>query len=113
MSDILQQNRFARARLGDDQGALAFPERGDDIDHARREVLDGGVFDLHPEPLGGIKRRQVVEVHLVALFLGILEVDFVDLQQRKVAFTFFRAANLPFHRIPERKAKRRICEGET
>ena len=94
MGDVLQQHRLAGARLRDDQRALALAERRHDVDHARREVLDGRVLDLQLHPLRGIERREVVEVHLVALLLGVLEVDLVDLEQREVALALLGAADL-------------------
>ncbi len=61
---------------------------------ARREILLGRILVLHLQPLVGIERRQVVEVDLVAGLLGVLEIDGVDLEQRKVALALFRAADL-------------------
>ena len=45
-------------------------------------------------------------MHLVALLVGVLEVDRVDLEQREVALAVLRAADLAFDRIAgsERKA---------
>ena len=40
---ILQQHGFTGTRRRDDQGALALALRADDIDDARRLVLDGGI----------------------------------------------------------------------
>ena len=46
------------------------------------------------QPLVGIERRQVVEEDLVARFLGRLEVDGVDLDEREVALAFLGRADL-------------------
>ena len=58
----------------------------------RPEKLSRAVSSL--QPLVGIERRQVVEEDLVARFLGRLEVDGVDFDQREVALAFFRRADL-------------------
>jgi hypothetical protein len=83
--DVLQQHRLAGARLRHDQSTLAFAEGRHDVDHPRGEVLDGGVLGLQLHPLGRIEGSEVVEVHLVALLVGVLEVDLVDLEQREIA----------------------------
>jgi hypothetical protein len=80
VGDVLQQHGLAGTRLRHDQGALAHAERGDDVDHARGEIFGRGILELHLHPLGGIEGREVVEVHLVALLVGVLEVDPVDLE---------------------------------
>src|SRR6202012_3674642 len=54
-------------------------------------IADG--FQL--EPLVRIERRQVVEEDLVAGFLGRLEIDSVDFNQREVTLAFLRRTNLP------------------
>ena len=80
---------------------------GDTMSITRGErSLIGRVLDLHLHPLGRIERRQVVEVHLVALLLGVLEVDRVDLEQREVALALLGAADLALDRIagPQREA---------
>ena len=106
VGDVLQQHRLAGARLRHDQRALALAERRHDVDHPRREVLDGGVLDLEVHPLGRIQRGEVVEVHLVALLVGVLEIDQVDLEQREVALSVLGAADLPLDGVagPQRKA---------
>ena len=76
-------------------------------------VLAGRVLDLHLQPLVGIERRQIVEMDLVALLLGVLEIDRVDLEQGEIALAFLRAADLAFDRVAGAQPKRRICEGET
>ena len=39
------------------------------------EILLGRILEFHLQPLVGIERRQVVEIDLVARFLGIFEID--------------------------------------
>jgi hypothetical protein len=60
----------------------------------------GRDVELHLEALVRIERRQIVEVDLVTDLFGIVEIDRVDLQQRKVAFAFLRAPDRPFDGIP-------------
>ncbi len=91
--DVLQQHGLAGARRRHDERALALADRRHDVDDARREVLPGRVLVFHLEPLVRIERREVVEVDLVAGLLGVLEIDGVDLEQRKVALAVLGAAN--------------------
>jgi hypothetical protein len=58
----------------------------------RPEIVVAHGFEL--EPLVGIERRQVVEEDLVARFLGRLEVDGVDFDEREVALAFLGRADL-------------------
>ena len=62
MGDVLQHDRLAGARRRDDQCTLAFPERGDQVDHPRRQILACRVIEFQPELLFGIERGQIVEV---------------------------------------------------
>ena len=75
----------------DDQAALALADGRQQVHHAAGEVVLGR-FEL--QPLVGIERRQVVEEDLVARFLGRLEVDRVDLDQREIALAFLGRADL-------------------
>jgi hypothetical protein len=70
MRDVLQQHRLTGARRRHDQRALALAERRNQVDDARRPILDRRIVDFHLEPLIGIERRQVVEIDLVAAFSG-------------------------------------------
>ena len=94
MGDVLHQHGLAGARRRHDQGALALADRGDDVDNPCRKVLSGRVFQLEPEPLIRKQRRQIVEIDLVLGFFRIFKIQRVDLQQRKIAFAFFRAADV-------------------
>ena len=91
VGDALQQHRFAGARRRDDQAALALADGRQQIHHAAGEVVAHG-FEL--ETLVRIERRQVVEEDLVARFLGRLEVDGVDFDQREVTLAFLGRADL-------------------
>ena len=58
-----------------------------------------GILGFHLQPLVGIERRQIVEMDLVALLLGVLEIDGVDLEQGEIALAVFRAPDLAFDRV--------------
>ncbi len=94
MGDVLQEHRLAGARRRDDQRALALAERRHDVDDPGRHILPGRVFDLHLEALVGVKRRQIVEMDLVAGLFRVLEIDRVDLQQREVALAVLGTADM-------------------
>src|SRR3546814_4471240 len=49
--DVLQQHRLAGARRCDDQRALALALRADEVDHARRLVLDRRIDGIERELL--------------------------------------------------------------
>ena len=66
LGDVLQDDGFTRARLRDDERALAFADRRDDVDDAAGFVFQRRVFDFHLQPLGRVERGQIVEVDLVA-----------------------------------------------
>ena len=92
--DVLQQHGLAGARRRHDQRALAFADRRDDVDDARREILLGRILVFHLQPLVRIERRQIVEIDLVARLFGVLEIERVDLEQREIALALFGAADV-------------------
>ena len=49
--DVLHQHGLAGARRRHDQRALAFADRGDDVDNPCRKVFLGRVFEFEPEAL--------------------------------------------------------------
>ena len=55
LGDVLQQDRLAGARRGDDQAALAEADGGEDVDHARGDL--GGVVLELDHRAGGRGRR--------------------------------------------------------
>src|SRR5512139_2825796 len=105
MRNVLQQHGLAGARRRDDERTLALADRSYNIDDPGGEVLLGWILVFHSEPLVGIERRQVVEVDLVARFLGVLEIDRVDLEQREITLSFFRRANMAFDRVAGAQAE--------
>ena len=92
VGDVLQHHRLARTRGGDDEAALSLADGRQQIDDPGRELL--GV-ELEPQLLLRIERRQVVEQDLLPRALRLLEVDGLDLQQRKVALALLGRADLP------------------
>ena len=103
--DVLQQYGLAGARRRHDQRALAFANRCDDVDDARREILLGRIFEFHLQPLVGIERRQIVEVDLVARLLGVFEVQRIDLEQRKIPLALLWAADVAVDRVAGAKSE--------
>src|ERR1041384_6771365 len=99
VGDVLKDNGLTGARLRHDQPALTLAKWGHDVDYAARQIFVGRLLDLHLQPLVGIERRQIVEMDLVALLVGILEIDGVDLEQGEIALAFFRASDLAFDRV--------------
>src|SRR5207253_8328030 len=83
LHELLHAGRLARLRRRHDEAALALADRGDEVDDARRHV-GGGAGLLEPQLLVGEQRRQVLEPGPAAGQLGILAVDGVDAQQRRV-----------------------------
>ena len=90
VGDRLQEHRLAGARRRDDQAALPFADRRDEVEHARRHVVRH--FEL--DAVLGIERREVVEEDLLARDVGMLEVDRLDFDQGEVALAFLRRAHL-------------------
>src|SRR6185312_17266154 len=100
MRDVLQDDGLAGFRRRHDQAALAFPDRGDDVDDAAGEVFFGLDVPLEDERDGGVERGEVFEEDLVLGIFGWLRVDLVHLHERKVALTVLWGSNLPFYRVP-------------
>ncbi len=112
MGDVLQQNSLAGARWRDDQSALAFAKRCDQIDHAGGKILLGRIVGFHPQPLIGIERRQIIKVRLVLDLFRVFEIDRIDLEQRENNARLPLVADRSLNRIAGLQLKRRICEGE-
>ena len=99
LGDVLHDDGLTRPRLRDDERALAFSDRRDDVDNAAGLVFDGRIFELHLQALGRIERRQIVEVDFVSDTLGIFKIDRVDLGQSEIAFAVFRRFDLAFDSV--------------
>lgn len=59
---------------------LSFADWGDEIDDASNEVV-GIVRDLHDETIGGMHRREAVEVRSLGGLVGVSAVDGLDREQ--------------------------------
>src|SRR2546422_2439583 len=94
--NLLQQHRFAGARRRNNQAALPFSERREQVHYARADVVARG---LKLQPLLRIQRRQVVKKNLIARFIRGLKVDGFDLNQSKILFTLMRRTHLAADRI--------------
>ena len=97
--DVLQQHRLAGLRRRDDEPALAFADRRDHVDDARRQILGAAVALLELEALLREQRRQVLEEHLALRVLRRVVVDLADLEQREVALAVLRRADQPGDRV--------------
>jgi len=93
LRDVLQHHRLAGLRLRDDESALAFADRRDQIEDAPGDVFGRSVAALEMKGLAREQRRQVFEQDLVLRHLRRFAVDVIDLEQRKVALAFFRRAD--------------------
>src|SRR4051812_12684200 len=99
MRDVLKHDRLAAFRAGDQQAALAFADRRDDVDDAPCKVFFRLDVPLHLELLGRKQRGQVLEQYLVLGILGRFPVYLVYLYQREIALTVFGRPDLSFYRI--------------
>src|SRR6185437_15347482 len=81
-------------RRADDQPALAFADRRDDVEHAPGNVLFRLDIALELELLVGMERREDFKKDLVLGGLGGLAVDLVDLDEGEVALAVLRRADL-------------------
>ena len=91
VGDGLQQHGFAGARRCDDEAALAFADRGEQVHDTATDVVADG---LHFDAFVGVERGQVVEENFVAGFFRGFEVDGLDLDEGEVLFAFVRRANV-------------------
>ena len=97
--DVLHQHGLAGARRGDDQRTLALTDRSHDVDDPRREILPRRIFQLEAETLIGEQRREVVEIDLVLGFLGVFEIEGVDLEESEVALALLGTPDVTFDGI--------------
>jgi len=91
VGDVLEDHRLAGAGRGDDQAALALADRRHHVEHARHEIVSGG---LEADALIRVQGGQVVEEHLVTGHARGLEVDGLHLDEREVALALLGRAHL-------------------
>src|SRR5690349_782409 len=96
VGDFLKKNRLAGAWRRDDQPALSFPDRRDEIHDAHAHVA---VFRLEAEPAFRVARTQIVEADARLRDLGFVAVDRLDFEQRQVSLPFLRRADLTGDRV--------------
>src|SRR6266545_3081998 len=72
VGDLLHQRGLARLRRGDDQPALALPDRAHQVHDPGRDL---GRVVLEAQPLLRVQRRQVLELAPAARLLGVVAVD--------------------------------------
>ena len=83
VADVLDEDRLAGARRGDDQRPLALAERREQVHHARGDRRLAG-FQL--EPFFGVDRRELVERFDFDVVVGHDAVDVEDfLEARALA----------------------------
>ena len=92
VGDLLEDDRLSRFGRRDDEPALSFPHRRQQIDDARSEVP---VLRLEVELGDRVKRGQVFEEGLLFRHLRALEVDRLHPQQREVALAVLGRPHLP------------------
>src|ERR1700741_4879015 len=88
---VLQEHRLAGTRRSDDETALTFADRSQQVHDAGANVFANR---LQLDPLLRIQRSEVVEEDLVARLFGRLEVDGFNLDQGEILLAFMRRTNL-------------------
>ena len=98
--DVLHHHGLAAFRRCNQQGALAFSDGRNDVNHAPGDVFLGLAVALQPHLFLGEQGRQIFKHHLVLVAFGRAAVDFVEFVQRKVALAVFGRADLAFNHVP-------------
>ena len=96
---VLEKDGLADARRGDDQRALTLALGADDVDHARRAILDRRILRIERQLALWIERREIVEIDAMAHRIGIVEIDRDELGQREIALAILGRADLAFHGV--------------
>ncbi|GBC78376.1 hypothetical protein HRbin08_01867 [bacterium HR08] len=90
--DVLQEHRLARARWGDDQSPLPFPDGRQQVQDARGEIPRS---HLHPNALAGIEGGEVIEGDSLPVPLRRFVIDRLHLDEREIPLAIARRAHLP------------------
>src|SRR5262245_31211400 len=93
----LEQHRLTGARRSNDQAALAFADRGQQIHDPGRQVF---LIRFQPDSLIRIERSQVIKQDLVSCLSRMLEIDCLNLDESEITLAVFGWANLSGNRIP-------------
>ena len=99
MRDVLQDHGFTGFRRCHQQAALAFADRGDQVDDAAGDVFLAIHFTFQAQRLVRVQRRQVFKQDAVFRHLRRFAVDLVDFDQCEIAFAIFRGPYLALDRI--------------
>ncbi len=97
VGDLLQENRLARLRRGNDHPALPLPYGGKEV-HNPHGVFAGSGLELDVGVR--VERRQVVEEDAFTDDVGILFVDRFHAEQSEEPLSFFRRTDLAAHAVP-------------
>jgi hypothetical protein len=80
LGDVLHHDGLAGFRRCYEQTALAFADRCDQIHDPAGQILGAACALLEGEALVRKQRREVFEEHLALGILGLVEIDFTDLE---------------------------------
>src|SRR5262245_54027347 len=94
---MLQHHRLARPRGGDDQATLAFADRCQQIDDARR-IIFGLIFET--EAFIGVERGEIIEKDFFPSSFWLVIVDRFNLDERAGTFPFLGGADVASDNIP-------------
>src|SRR5262249_39495688 len=92
----LEQHRLTSTGRGNDQAALPFAYRRQQVHDARRAVA---TFCFQVDTFIGVQRREVVEEDFIFGELRVLIINRFNLEQGKVPFALFRRPYLARHGI--------------
>jgi hypothetical protein len=98
--DIFEQRRLTGFRRRDDQRALAFADRAEQVDDARGELRGA---DLELVALVRVDRRALFERAPSANLLGQVSVDTIDADEPVILLALLRAAHLAFDQVSAAK----------
>ena len=104
MGNILKHHGFARPWRRDDQAALAFALRTDQINDTGRHVFIVQLI-FHSDLFVRMQRGQVIEINPVSDVFGIREIDFENFCQCEIFFTVLWGADFAFDRIAGAQAE--------
>ena len=99
MRNGLHQNRLTCLGAGDDQAALTFADRSDDVNQSSRYVFFAAHIAFQTQRLGREKRREIFKEHAVLELFGRKAVHRIDFDECKVAFVVFGCTDFAFDRV--------------
>ena len=99
MGNVLHHHGFAAFGRGNQQGALAFANRGNDVNDAPSDVFFAFDIALKPHVFLGEQGREVLKHDLVFVVLGQIAVDLVQFGQREITLAVFGDAHLAFNHV--------------